>query len=208
MMEKEMQLLKKRVVKMFLACMDTRKGDKYSLRRFDENIRYFSDVITESKKDCDCIFLLYSRSRNTSGLNPQEFTLIGVFYYLLVVEGVICNVLNFITYLLVALEHDLYTITKRKYIKEDIEEIRKVEMSTKIQFLKHHEFGVLTKEHDSTFRNDIAHHNYRVDEKGILWVRGKPVDFYSKAKSVGKMLNFSAELFKELATVIKTNPVT
>lgn len=82
-------------------------------------------------------------------------------------------------------------------MKDDIEEIRKVEMSTKIQFLKHHGFGALTKEYDSTFRNDIAHHNYTVNEKGVLLIKGKPVSLLSKVNSLAKITGFIIETFKE-----------
>ena len=198
-MVKEMQNLKSKMVKMILDKVETVRSlrDKESRLRFTNNYDHFQDVIHAAHDDLKCISKLHRRLFKSQGLSLKEFTLMGVFLYLLNAEGIICNVLNFISYVLVSTGHDLYSLTKRKYVKDDIEEIRKVEMSTKIQFLKHHGFGPLTKEYDSTFRNDIAHHNYKVDEKGVLWVRGKRVDLSSKLRPLMKILDFIDEVVEE-----------
>jgi len=113
--------------------------------------------------------------------------------YHLTAEGQICNYLNYVSYLLVARGHDLFSYTKRKYVKDSMNEIMKVEMWAKIKFLNHCGFDALTKEYDSTFRNDIAHHNYEIDDKGIIWVRGKSVDLAPKLDSSLKLLDFMNE---------------
>ena len=124
--------------------------------------------------------------------------MIQVLAYLIVAEGGVCNNLNWISYMLVTMGHDLYSLRNRKYMKADMEKVAKVEMSTKIQFLNSHGFRALTKEYDSTLRNDIAHHNYKVDEEGVLWVREQPVDLSSKIDSLQKIMLIVGESGKEV----------
>ena len=199
-MPKELPILKRKIVKMYLDRAETLKrvGDAESIQRFLGNYDDFRDVISAASEDLLCILELVRRLSKTHELSLKETTLINVFMYLLLAEGLICNLLNFVSYVLVMTGHDLYTLTKRKYVKEEMEEIRKVEMSTKIQFLKHHGFGAVTKEYDSTFRNDIAHHNYRVDENGVLWVRGKRVNLISKTQPLMKIMEFVDETITEI----------
>lgn len=200
-MAKEMQRLKNRIIDMVFEKIETmeRTGDEDGARLFVDNLRNFNDKISKAAADFACMAHFLRRVKKARAISEQrEATLISVFSYLLVAEGQICNYLNLISYLLVTTGHDLYTLTKRKYVKDSIEEVRKVEMSTKMKFLKHHRFGALTKEYDSTFRNDIAHHNYEVDEKGILLVRGKSVDLGSKLDPLIRIAHFFIELFDEL----------
>ena len=200
MARKEMQNLKSKVAKIFLDKVETLEcvRDKDGFQRFVNNLKNFMDEQDKATEDYHCILSLLGRLRKSGDISPREHTLLEVFLYLMMVEGPICSYLNFFSHLLVASEHDLYSLTKRKYVKDDMDEIRKVEMSTKIQFLKHHGFGVLTKEYDSTFRNDIAHHNYWVDAKGFLWIRGKAVDMTTKLDSLIRILHFARESFEEV----------
>ena len=192
-MTKEMQNLKRRIVGMIVDKIETlwRIGDKdmqaAASARFAANIFNSQDEYKAAYDDYTCMGDLLERLRKSGDLSHKEFTLITIFIYLIVVEGQVCDAINFISYLLVTTGHDLYSLTKRKYVKDDMKKIRKVEMSTKIQFLKYHGFGALVKEYDSAFRNDIAHHNYRVDEKGVLWIREKKVSLGSKLFSAWKI---------------------
>lgn len=204
-MAKEMQKLKGRIVKMYSDKCKTiiSMNDADSAQRLKENSRHFLDVVTAAVDDCECLEGLRNRLSKSQSLSPRELTLIEVFSYLLLAEGIICTLLNFVSYLLVITGHDLYSLTKRKYVKEYLKEIEKVEMSTKIQFLNHHGFGVLTKEYDSTFRNDIAHHNYKVDKDGFLWVRGKSVDLTIKRRTLLKISHFVTESMMEMVKKVE-----
>lgn len=185
-MTKEMQSLKSRIVEIIIY---------NASQRLAANMLNSQDEYEAAYDDYSCMVDLLKRL--SKSLSHKEITLIAVFSYLIVAEGQICDAINFISYLLVTTGHDLYSLTKRKYVKDNMKEIRKVEMSTKIQFLKHHGFGALIKEYDSTFRNDIAHHNYRVDERGVLWVRGKSVNIASKLNSAWKIPRLLNEALTE-----------
>ncbi len=201
MPEQELENLKNRIVKIALDRLGTiiNMKDTDGGQRLSNNVDQYYDLFEAGFEDYKCLVGLLERLSKSPTSSPKELTLIQVLMYLVSVEGHICNSLTFISYLLAISGHDLYSLTKRKYVKDNIEEIRKVEMSTKIQFLNHHGFGLLTKEYDSTLRNDIAHHNYKIDEDGILWVRGKPVNLESKVRSLTKILGFIRESFTEIA---------
>ena len=187
-MTKEMQNLKNKIVKTILDAHKTLMWNEDAIQRFEENIDKAQDVMTRMKDHYTCVVNLLNRLSKSQKLRKKESTLIQVLSYLIIAEGGVCNLLNYLSHLLVIMGHDLYSLTKRKYVKADMEEIRKVEMSTKIKFLNNHGFRELTKDYDSTFRNDIAHHNYMVDDEGVLWVRGQPVDLRSKTDSLLKIM--------------------
>ena len=201
-----MQELKSRIVKMYCDKCETiiLTHDLDSFRRLKENSRHFFDITNAAVDDCMCLNDLRDRLSKSQSLSPRESTLIEVFSYLLFAEGIICTLLNFISYLLVITGHDLYSLTKRKYIADFLKEIEKVEMSTKIQFLNYHGFSVLTKEYDSTFRNDIAHHNYEVDEEGILRIRGKSANLAMKRDALSKIGRFVVDAMTEMQQKAQT----
>jgi hypothetical protein len=200
-MANEMQKLRRKLVKIYFDKMKTaiNSHDLKYLDRFSETFGHYHNLSVAASEDFRCATGLWERLEESDSLSPHEDTLISVFIYLLLAEGTICNHLNFVTFLLVTIGHDLYSLTRRKYVNDNIDEIRKVELSTKIQFLKHHGFGALTKEYDSTLRNDIAHHNYKIDKKGNLWIRGKTVDLESKLDPLIKMIDFFSELTEEIS---------
>ncbi len=199
-MSTEMQDLKQKIAVVFMDALKrlVRSHDQKGIQRFQANFYHFADMNRAATEDVSRISNVRARLSETMSLDKSEDSLIGVFIYLLEAEGVVCNWLDFAAYLLVMTEHDLYSLTKRRYVKEDIEEIRKVEMSTKIQFLRHHDFGALVREYDSTFRNDIAHHNYKINENGELWVRGKKTDLDMKTKRLNKIIRFSKETIRQI----------
>ena len=67
--------------------------------------------------------------------------------------------------------HDIFDIVRNKYVKTT-KEISKINISFKLKFLKEHGFE-LSKYYDLDFRNNIAHHNYRIDNDGNMWIKGK-----------------------------------
>jgi len=199
MVTNEIEKVKSKIAAMIVDQIETivRKHDERGLKRLLDNLEHNRHMVESAGDDYRCVFSLFKRLYESESLSPKESTLIEVFMYLLVAEGQICPILDLISYLLIATGHDLYSLTKRGYVKDDMDKIRKVEMSTKIQFLRHHGFTVLTKEYDSTLRNDIAHHNYKVDEEGILWVRGDSVKLLPKVQSLVKIMRRVTEAIEE-----------
>lgn len=181
---------------MFFDKKESLHNEEFQL--WKDSFEKYGRSILAAKDDIICLFNLWERLAKARSLSKRESTLILVLLYLLAVEGHACNRINFVSFLLVGTGHDLYSSTKRKYVKENMEEIQKVEMSRKIAFLNHHGFKPITKEYDSTFRNDIAHHNYSIDKKGTLYIRGKSVDLTSKARQLTKFINLTEEAIEQI----------
>lgn len=123
-------------------------------------------------------------------INKKQNTLMTVFLYLLISEGAICNIINFVSYLLVLDDHDLFWLRKKRYVEKKITEITRVETFIKLKFLKNHGFEELVKKYDSTLRNTIAHHNYFIDSEGKLWIQGKEINLKSKIKNLSVIIDF------------------
>lgn len=205
MRAKEIEKTKKMISKLYRDKVDTtvRTKDKESFRRFYENLVHLQNVQNMAAQDFICAANLLTRLLKSDDSSPREIALLTVFLYLLCAEGQICNILNWVSYLLVATGHDLFTLAKRKYVEENMEAVMRVEMWTKIQFLKHHGFGALTREYDSTFRNDIAHHNFAIDDEGIIWVRGNKIDLQSKMESLSPIIEAANESLVEVIKELK-----
>jgi len=163
--------------------------DNYEARQeWTKNFLDFNQLFDSASSDISSIIQLTIQMKDN--VSKKQFTLMNVFLYLLIAEGFMCNVINFISYFLVLNEHDLFSVTKRKYVKKDIQEITKVETSTKIQFLKNHGFEELTKKYDSSLRNKIAHHNYFIDSDGDLWIQGKKFCLIPRLKNFLEQIKF------------------
>lgn len=199
-MGKKLEDLKKDLIQIYFDKIEVleQESNIENSMLFLENIVNTRVSLGTAGDDFLTIDKLRERLLKSKTLSPKENVLLGVLGYLLLAEGVICNCLNFTSFLLVATGHDLFSQTKRSYVKENMKEIMKVEMSTKIKLLNYHGFRALTKEYDSTFRNDIAHHNYSIDEKGVLLVRGKPVTISSKLISLKPIIKFYLETTGEM----------
>lgn len=94
-------------------------------------------------------------------------------------------------FLLIANGHDLYDFIRRKYVKS-LEAIGKVDVFTKLQFLKEHSFGIFTREEDELLRNKIAHHDFIIDASGKVQINGIDVDVGS---SFNELVSFTKKVF-------------
>jgi len=205
-MRKELEYLKTNLIQMFFNKVEAlkREPNEENSKLFGENMNNMHDSMLAAANDFNNVDDIRIRLLQSKNLSPKENILLEVLLYLLLAEGVICNFLNFVSYLLVENGHDLFSQTNRGYVKANMKEISKVEMSTKIKFLNHHGFRALTKEYDSTFRNNIAHHNYSIDETGNMWIKEELVDFHSKRKPLENILDFSLATMKEIIKKLDT----
>ena len=143
---------------------------KIWMKTIDDWNQLFDSANSDVQSTMDLI------SEMEKNISKKQITLMNVFLYLLIAEAVICNIINFVSYLLVLDCHDLFSINKKDYVGKKITEITKVETSTKLKFLKNHGFEELVKNYDSKLRNKIAHHNYFIDSEGKLWIEEKEIN--------------------------------
>lgn len=190
-----MEKLKEKLVETYRKKLTALRSspDLKDVRDHLDNLLVFVNRMKSADSDDECLNRLHERLKKENKITDREATLLEVSAYLIVNEGMICNLIDFICYLLILDEHDLFDGVNRKYVT-DIKKIAKVGMSCKIKFLNHHGFKELTKHYDSTFRNDIAHHNYIIDNEGALWIREKKINMRSVSEKTNGLLNFFDDL--------------
>ena len=98
---------------------------------------------------------------------PQEKSLLDLFLYLLLVEGVSSKLVQIITFILMENDHDLYDPERREFVKE-YNKLDKISLSVKLQFIEKHGFGLLANAVDKELRNCIAHIDLIVNEDGSI----------------------------------------
>jgi hypothetical protein len=140
---------------------------------------------------------------------PQEKSLLDLFLYLLLVEGISAKLVELITFMLMEKDHDLYDPEHREFVKE-FKKLEKISLSIKLQFLEKHGFCLLTKAIDRELRNCIAHLDIEVKEDGTIMGRGskKITDLIQRTDYLGglgsillSVINFELE---KLGVVDKT----
>ena len=103
--------------------------------------------------------------------------------YLWIYEGFYTFCVDFFCHLLIKKGHDLYDEFKRRYIFS-FEEVQSVNTGTKLKFLKWHKLRIFERPQDKKLRNNIAHHNFVLDNSGVLKVDGKTVDIFERYKDL------------------------
>lgn len=104
---------------------------------------------------------------------PQVKSLLDLFTYLLLAEGIFAKVVQIVAFLLMKNDHDIFDSIRNEFITS-FEELEKIDLAVKQKFLKKHGFEVLTDSLDRKLRNDIAHLNVSV------LTDGKVIDKKSK----------------------------
>jgi hypothetical protein len=59
-----------------------------------------------------------------------------------------------------------------------------VETATKLKFLKCPDLEILDRQEDRRLRNKIAHHNFMLDNSGLLKIDGKTVNISERHKNL------------------------
>lgn len=132
----------------------------------------------EEEPDCVRDILATFNLRRLSN-NERENTVAGLLSFLWVYEVEYGRCIDAFCYLLTENEHDLFFPLRQKYV-HGLEEIGKVDVYTKLNFLKEHKFGLLERKEEQEIRNKIAHHDFIIDNSGKVFIAGKEVDIGSK----------------------------
>lgn len=98
---------------------------------------------------------------------PQEKSLLDLFLYLLLVEGISSKLVQIITFLLMENDHDLYDPNEMEFVKE-YNKLDKISLFVKLQFIEKHGFGLFADAIDRELRNCIAHIDLIVNEDGSI----------------------------------------
>ena len=99
--------------------------------------------------------------------NPQQKSLLDLFLYMLLVEGISSKLVQLITFILMEHDHDIYDPEKRKFV-ESYEDLKRISLFIKMQFIEKHGFNLLSDAVDRELRNFIAHIDLIVNEDGTI----------------------------------------
>lgn len=111
--------------------------------------------------------------------NKRETAVAGLLAFLWEFEGSYVTCIDAFCYLLVANGHDLFDIIHRKYVKS-LDDIGNVNISTKLQFLEEHNFGIFRRKEDKNLRDKIAHHDFILNDSGEVRINRKLYDVGSR----------------------------
>ena len=164
------------------------KSSKYANTAKHEILDIF-DKIDVSHRDVITILRIVSASKN-----PREITVAGMLAFLWEFEGSYSSTIDAFCYLLVVNGHDLFDIISRKYV-HSLEDIGKVHISPKLNFLKEHDFGIFNRTEDKKLRDKIAHYRFTWDDSGRLLIDNQTVDIESR---LDDLFFFTHQVFKTL----------
>lgn len=100
-------------------------------------------------------------------LTEKQRSLLLLFSYLGLSEGVFSECVQLIAFILIENHHDLYNDFKMKFVK-DYKGLDDITFFRKLQFLEEHEFKFITNEFDRKLRNSIAHLDFIVEDDGTV----------------------------------------
>ena len=97
--------------------------------------------------------------------------------------------------LLIINGHDLFDVFRSKYACS-FEDVTNVSSSIKLKFLEAYDLKILDRTQDRKLRNKLAHHDFLLDNGGILRVDGVEVNIMQRSID---LLNFTTEIANTLA---------
>jgi len=100
-------------------------------------------------------------------LTPKQKSLQELFLYLVLSEGVFSEIIQAIVFILMESHHDIYNPERMKFV-ENYEELDKVTLFVKLQFIQKHGFEFIANAIDRKLRNSIAHLGFIVNNDGSI----------------------------------------
>jgi hypothetical protein len=124
-----------------------------------------------------------------SSNNERASAVAGLLAFLWAYEVEYGRCIDAFCYLLTENGHDPFF---RQKCVHGLEEIGKVDVYTKLNFLKEHKFGLLERKEEEEIRNKIAHHDFVIDNSGKVSIKGKEVDISLK---FNELTSFTHKVF-------------
>lgn len=104
---------------------------------------------------------------NSERLTPKQKSLLELFCYLELSEGLFSEVIQSIAFVLIENDHDIYDPQRMKFVKS-YKELDEVSLFVKLQFIKEHGLKFVADTFDRELRNSIAHLRYFVEDDGTI----------------------------------------
>ena len=124
------------------------------------------DVLNDIKRGNDYMKEI-TKLDASKNLTEKQRSLLLLFSYLALSEGIFSECVQLITFILMENHHDIYDPFRKKFVK-DYKGLDKVSLYLKLQFLEKHGFKFVTDEFDRELRNCIAHLRFVVEDDGTV----------------------------------------
>ena len=106
-------------------------------------------------------------SSSKPNLTSRQKSLLELYSYLVVAEGIFSETLQVIAFILLQNHHDIYDAERREFVR-NYEELNNLSLREKMQFVEMHGFKFVSGACDRDLRNSIAHLRTIVNEDGSI----------------------------------------
>ena len=124
----------------------------------------YKNVIKNGKYWTEMWDLTHDEKRN---LTPKQRSLLSLFSYSSLAEGMVSENVQIIAFLLMQNDHDLYDPRDMRFI-DSYKKLGKIDLFVKMQFLERHGFNFITQAIDRNLKNCITHIEYTVNDDGTI----------------------------------------
>jgi len=163
-------------------------------KTFETHRKEWKEIEKRSKQGAQNfeIFIDFFNKIQKSLTSPSEMALLQLITILFLTEGPLGFYINWYSYYLILEEHhDLWHEENQKF-SSSFEEVIKVPLSVKLEFLKRHGFKSLSEICPRTVRNAIAHYDFHIEIDGTINIRAKKLsmkELENLIRNVIKILN-------------------
>ena len=144
--------------------------------------------------------LEYSIEVTSISGTPKQKSLLRLFGYLEMSEGVFSELVQSLAFFLMQNGHDIYDPQRMKFIKE-YKELDKIPLFVKLQFIEEHELKFVSDAFDRELRNCIAHLDYIVKDDGDIINKrtGRKIeDLDGKILNLNAMIQIMLTIYNEI----------
>jgi hypothetical protein len=107
--------------------------------------------------------------------------------YLWLYEGAYTFCIDFFCSLLIKKGHDLFDPFNKEYVFS-FKEIQTVETAIKLKLLKCPNLEIFYRKEDKKLRNKIAHHDFVLDDSGMLKIDGNNIDIGERLENLSEFI--------------------
>ena len=134
---------------------------------------------------------------------PKQQSLLLLFCYLEISEGVFSELIQLISFILIQNGHDIYDPQRMKFVKS-YKELDRVPSFVKSQFIEEHELKFVPDVFDRELRNCIAHLEYIVKDDGAIIDKrtGRKIeDLEGKIRDFSVMILIMLNIYHEISAI-------
>ena len=185
--EQELELLRSNIMPLVESAM-AKKNPKQMNDFLDTFIDSFDDI----RRGVDYATEVMSIEK----VSEKQKSILLLYAYLSISEGIYCEAIQQLSFVLLENSHDIYDPRRMKFAKVcgDLDEI---DMFVKLQFLEEHGFKSVVEAFDRKLRNAIAHQKIIVEDSGDIVdpvTQVKILDIKTMATKIKTLIGMSALL--------------